>query len=225
VFGKRDNPCTRVVGIVSNARRTSVIEDDGQPQFYLPIDNMPTRDDWGDGHLVVRAREHAIDAATAELSTALRERFPTASVAVKSMAAYLEPEYRPWWLAASLFTAFGVLALIVAMVGVYSTVSYGVTQRFHEFGVRIALGARVGDVFRLVVGDGIRVVAVGVIVGLTIALVAGKLVSAMLYGVAAHDAVAMLVAGGALLAVAAIAALVPAWRASRVDPISALRAE
>jgi ABC-type antimicrobial peptide transport system permease subunit len=141
------------------------------------------------------------------------------------MTAMLEPEYRPWRLGATLFTAFGLLALLVAVIGIYSSVSYGVSQRTHEFGVRIALGARMADVLRQVVGEGIRVVAVGVVVGVALALAAGKLVAALLYGVEARDPVTMIGVSVVLLMVAAAAALIPAWRAARVDPVTALRAE
>jgi putative ABC transport system permease protein len=222
-FEKRENPCYTVVGVVSNARQSRVIED-VSPQFYLPIDNMPITG-WYGVTLIVRADENALSAAQAEIASALRRAFPTGQTSTKAMLADLEPEYRPWRLAASLFSGFGLLALVVAMVGVYSAVSYGVTQRRHEFGVRIALGAQVRDVLRLVVSGGVRVVAVGVVVGAALAMAAGNLVSALLYGVRPHDPVAMLVAGGALLMVAALAALVPAWRASRVDPVVALRAD
>ena len=74
------------------------------------------------------------------------------------MSAVLEPQYRPWRLGATLFSLFGVLAGLVAALGVYSTVSYSVSQRTHEFGVRVALGAQLGDVVRHVLGEGLRMV-------------------------------------------------------------------
>jgi len=115
--------------------------------------------------------------------------------------------------------------LIVAAIGVYSTVSYAVGQRTHEFGVRVALGATMRDVLGQVLGEGLRVVTVGVLVGVLLALAGGRLVGALLYGIAPSDPVAMCAAASVLLAAAAVASLVPAWRAAKVDPVTALRAE
>jgi ABC-type antimicrobial peptide transport system permease subunit len=100
-----------------------------------------------------------------------------------------------------------------------------VSQRTHEFGVRAALGAQLGDVVRLVVGEGLRTVAIGVAFGIGLALAAGRLVAAMLYGVRPADPLTLALVPGVLLVVAAAAAVVPAWRAGRVDPMTALRAE
>jgi len=140
-------------------------------------------------------------------------------------AYHVEPEYRPWRLGATLFTGLGLLALLVAVIGIYSTVSYGVSQRTHEFGVRAALGARLSDVVRLVVSEGLRTVALGVVLGVAIALAAGRLIAAMLYGVSPGSPGVLLVVSAVLLAAGAGAAILPAWRAGRVDPMAALRAE
>ena len=155
----------------------------------------------------------------------LKRAFPAAEPVITPMTTNLEPEYRPWRLGATLFTGLGVLALIVAMLGIYSTVSYGVTQRTHEFGVRIALGARVGDVLRQVVGEGIRTVAVGVGLGIALAIATGQLIEALLYGIAPRNPLVLACVSASLLVVVILAALVPAWRASRADPIMALRAD
>jgi putative ABC transport system permease protein len=223
-FEARDHPCYTVAGVVENARRSSVIEDGPKPQLYLPLDNMPVAGFEG-YTLVVRTRDRSGVAALAEMRNALSRAFPTADVRVSSMYEILADEYWPWRLGARLFTAFGLLALLVAVIGIYSTITYGVTQRTHEFGVRVALGARVTDVLRQVVGEGLRIVAVGIAVGVALALASGKLVAAALFGVQANDPAVMLGVAAILLGVAAAAATVPALRASRVDPARALRAE
>ena len=223
-FVKRENPCYRVVGVVETVRRDKVIEREPAPQYYLPLGNVPT-EGWHGTTLVARARAGAHAAATAELRDALRRAFPNAEVRVVPMTANLEPEYRPWRLGATLFTAVGVLALVVALVGIYSTVSYGVSQRTHEFGVRMALGARMGDVLRHVLAGALRVVMAGVAVGIALSLAAGRLVAALLYGVQPGDPAVVLAVAGCLLGVAALAALLPAWRAAQVDPALALKAE
>ncbi|HEY5418372.1 MAG TPA: FtsX-like permease family protein, partial [Gemmatimonadaceae bacterium] len=132
---------------------------------------------------------------------------------------------RPWRLGAMLFSLFGVLALVVAAFGVYSTVSYDVSQRTHEFGVRAALGAQMADIVRHVLRDGLKTVLVGLVAGVMLAMGAGRVVASLLYGVPPRDPLALTVVAGALMAVAVGAALVPAWRASRADPLLALRNE
>jgi putative ABC transport system permease protein len=137
----------------------------------------------------------------------------------------LMQELRPWRVGAALFSAAGILALLVAMVGIYSTISYTFSQRTHEIGVRVALGAQATNVVRLVVGEGVRAVLVGVVVGVLLALAAGRLVESMLYKTSPRDPAVLSVVSLSLLLVAVGACLVPAWRALRVDPASALRAE
>jgi len=223
-FEQRDGPCYSVVGVVENVRRDRVIEEEPVPQFYLPLGNMPI-EGWSGTTLIVRARPRATTAAAAELQAALRQAFPGAEPTVTPMLRNLEPEYRPWRLGATLFTAFGALALLVTIVGIFSTVSYDVSQRTHEFGVRVALGARVADVLRQVVGEGVRTIAIGVALGIALALATGKLIEALLYGISPNDPATLLMVGITLLAVTAIATLTPAWRAARADPVTALRAD
>ncbi|HEV8197873.1 MAG TPA: ADOP family duplicated permease [Gemmatimonadales bacterium] len=220
-FKQRNTPCRTVVGVVETSRVFGLIEHEPGPQYYLPL-GASERAGW---NLVVRTTPGGTQAASAELRNELRAAFPKALATVTPMTTYLEPEYRPWRLGATLFTLFGLLALLVALVGIYSTVSYGVSQRTHEFGVRMALGAVVGDVVRQVVGEGVRVVAVGVLVGVALALAQGRLVAALLYGIKPGNTGVLLIVSATLLAVAAVAAMLPAWRAARVDPATVLRAD
>jgi ABC-type antimicrobial peptide transport system permease subunit len=157
--------------------------------------------------------------------TELKEAFPAGYPQVTSMTENLEPEYRPWRLGAALFTAFGLLALVVALVGFYSNISYGVSQRTQEFGVRMALGARVVQVIRQVMGEGLRIVAFGAVAGVVLTLAGGRLLRAMLYGVEPNNPLVLVLVCAGLLTVAALAALIPALRATRVDPVRALNSE
>ena len=117
------------------------------------------------------------------------------------------------------------MGLILAAIGVYAVVAHAVGRRRHEMGVRLALGARPADVFALIVRQGLSTVAVGVVVGLGGALAAGRALAGLLYGVEPSDP-ATLAGSAAILAVtAAVAAALPARRATRVDPLSALRTE
>lgn len=223
-FVKRENPCYTVAGVVENARRSSVIEDGPHAMFYLPLGNMPIPGFAG-MTLMVRTTPEGHAAAVQEVRRALDNAFPAADVSVRTMTELLSEEYWPWRLGARLFTGFGMLALLVAMIGIYSTVAYAVSQRTHEFGVRSALGASRADVMRQVMLDALRVVALGVLVGIALALAGGKLVAALLFGVRPADPAVLLGVALALLGVAAAAALLPAWRAARVDPVEALRSE
>lgn len=224
-FGARDTPCFRVIGVVENAREQRLIEDP-QPMYYLPVDHLPPiAKGWSASYVAINADPVRIASVIASVRSILRAEFPGGIPSIVRLSDYLEPQYRPWRLGATLFTAFGVLALVVAVVGIYSTTSYGVQQRLHEFGVRIALGAQVADVVRQVIGEGLRVVLVGVALGITLALAAGRLVATLLYGVRPSDPGIELLVAIVLVAVGVLAALVPAWRAARVDPASTLRTE
>jgi ABC-type antimicrobial peptide transport system permease subunit len=124
-----------------------------------------------------------------------------------------------------MFALFGGLALLLAAVGLYSVIAYSVTQRTHEMGVRVALGAQGRDVIRLVVVEGLRIALVGLAIGVFIALVAVRFIAPLLFHVPARDPWTF---GGvtlALLAVAVAASFIPAWRAARIDPSVALRTD
>jgi putative ABC transport system permease protein len=181
---------------------------------------------WGSQRvLVVRAAGAGVAGVSGAVRTALREAFPDGIVRLRTMASVLEPKYRPWRLGATLFSIFGVLAALVAVVGVFSTVSYGVGQRSHEFGVRVALGATLGNIIRHGLGEGLRAVALGVVAGIGLTLLAGRLVASLLYGITPGNPMVILAVATGLLTAAVLAALIPAFRAGRVDPVNALRAE
>lgn len=222
-FMSRDAQCHTVIGVVENSSQSKVIET-AQPHYYLALGTRAAEGFAGTA-LVVRASTSASHAAKREIASILQQEFPDGYPVVTPMSEYLEPEYRPWRLGASLFTGSGVLALLVAMAGIYSSIAYAVTRRTREFGVRIALGARVSDVLRQVVEESLKVVLIGVAVGIALALAAGRFMAALLFGVQPGDPSILLLVSCMLLVVASVATLVPAWRAARVNPVEALRAE
>jgi ABC-type antimicrobial peptide transport system permease subunit len=128
-------------------------------------------------------------------------------------------------LLATLSGFFGAIALLLATVGLYGTLSYNVARRRNEIGIRIALGAARGRVVQLVLGEVARMVIVGVLVGAVAALASTRLVRSLLYGLSAFDPVTVVVSVAILTVVAVAAGALPAWRAARVDPIAALREE
>lgn len=217
-------PCYRVIGVVETAIFDKLLEKP-QPQFYLPLNNAPAEIGHQFSWLIVRAEPHARQIASATLQRALRDAFPGGRPSVTTMEQLLEPEYRPWRLGATLFTSFGLLALTVAAVGIYSAVSYTVAQRTREFGVRLALGARLHDILRSVIGGSLRPVAIGVTVGIALAVAGGRFIAALLYEIKPTDPGVIVGVAFGLLLIAAAAAFGPAWRAARVDPVSTLRSE
>ena len=124
-----------------------------------------------------------------------------------------------------MLAVFGALALALATIGIYGVVSYLVAHRVREFGIRMALGATAADVQLMLLGEGVRLVAVGVVVGLVVALVGSRAVASMLFNVNPVDAVTFILVPSILTLVAILACWIPAHRATRVDPMVALRDE
>jgi putative ABC transport system permease protein len=127
--------------------------------------------------------------------------------------------------AVTLLASFAAVALFLAVIGLYGVLSYAVSQRTSELGVRFALGATPGDVVRLVLGDGLRLVAVGTVTGALLGGLAGRLMSRLLFGIRAFDFATFAGAAALLPIVAGVASFIPARRASRLDPMTALRSD
>ena len=224
-FGKRTEPCYRVIGVVENSRERSVIED-ASPMYYLPLNDLPPEArGWTANYVMLSTDPRSAASVVGSVRGLIRQAFPGGIPSIVRLSDYLEPEYRPWRLGATLFSAFGLLALVVAVVGIYSTTSYSVQQRVQEFAVRIALGARLADVVQLVVAEGTRVVAIGVVLGVGLAIVAGKLVASLLYGISPSDPATALGVAAILFVAGIAAAMFPAWRAARVDPAATLKTD
>jgi predicted permease len=213
--------CVEVVGVVANARSFSIREA-GQMLWYyrpLPPDDVDSR------VLLVRVRPGVPD-VDAVLQRTLRDIDPTLPyIDVRVLGDVLDPQKRPWRLGATLFTAFGVLAMLLAMLGLYAAVAYAVTQRTREIGVRMAVGATAGNVVRLILGDGARIAVTGILAGVALALVGGPFIANLLFDVSPRDPAVLASVGGGVLLAAMLASLLPARRAVRVDPVTALRVE
>ncbi|MDF1504466.1 ADOP family duplicated permease [Roseisolibacter sp. H3M3-2] len=218
--GERGDEAT-VVGVVRDARVGDIT---GRPE---PTMLLPLAQEWTSGMTlevrVAAGAPHAVLGAVRRELRALDPDLPTGEV--RTLEEVRTQAMFPARLMATLMTAFGALALAVAAVGLAGVVAFAVAQRTREMGVRLALGAAGADVERMVVGEGMRLAVLGVGVGLAAAAGVARLLSAQLYGVGAGDPATYLLVAAALSAVALLAAWLPARRASRVDPLVALRAE
>jgi predicted permease len=216
----RTAPCTMVVGVAENIHQNSLTENETL-QLYLPIEQIRPEE----AVVFVRTRGAAA-ALTETLRRESQKLMPGAAyVSVTPMRDVVDPNQASWQLGATMFLVFGVLALVLAAVGLYSVIAYGVAQRTQELGVRIALGAGVRDVVRLVLGQGVRFAVAGIVVGAVIALGAGRWLAPLLFSVSPTDPWVYGIVAVVLLVVAMLASAIPAFRASRVDPNVALRAE
>jgi hypothetical protein len=224
-FPTQDAPCWRVIGVTKDSHLMKVLEEP-TAQLFVSVAQRRAGYLSRASYLVVRSRPRDVAHVAEAMRVALHTIFPTAEPPyVRTTASLLEPQLRPWTLGAMLFSAFAVLASIVAGVGVYSAMSYAVSERTRELGIRVALGAASRGIVALVVWSGVRIVAIGILVGIGLVMVTGRLVAAMLYATSPHDPLVMSVASGALVIIAILASAFPAWRASAADPMSALRAE
>ncbi|MDQ3518363.1 MAG: hypothetical protein M3466_08160 [Gemmatimonadota bacterium] len=176
------------------------------------------------GGLFVRVRGDAAGSAES-VRRSLQKIMPgSAYVTARPMSEIYGPTIRSWRLGATMFVAFGSLALVLAAIGLYSAIAYNVVQRMHELGVRVAFGARLRHVVQLL-GEGLRVAIVGIVIGGAIAQYAGRWVAPLLCNVKPTDPVVFGGVVAVLLVVATLASLVPALHAARVDPNVALRSE
>jgi putative ABC transport system permease protein len=141
------------------------------------------------------------------------------------MERYLAQDTEQQRLSVMLLTGFGALALVLAIVGIYGVLSYAVSRRTQEIGIRLALGATRADVLRLVVGQGVILTIVGLAIGLAGSYAAGRVLAAMLFQISPRDPATFGVLAALLGGVAVLASAVPGWRATRIDPITALRSE
>jgi ABC-type antimicrobial peptide transport system permease subunit len=137
----------------------------------------------------------------------------------------LEPRYRDSRLGASLFGLYALVAVLMAGLGLYSVLAYAVRGRTQELGIRVALGAAPGSLVRMVVRDGLRLTVIGAGCGIAGALAAGRALASQLYGVPAWDPLTLGVSCLTVLLAAVAASLLPARRAARVDPLTALRSD
>jgi predicted permease len=213
-------PCTTVVGVAEDIHQQRISADSGLYNYYLPATQLA-----GQGGLAIRVTGDASTFAETVRRRLQREMPGASYVTTTPFRTIIGSQTKSWEVGAHMFVAFGVLALALAAIGLYSVIAYNVAQRTHEMGVRVALGAQIGDVVRLVVTDGIKLGALGLAIGAVVALSAARWIKPLLFNESPNDPVVFVLVTGMLLAVTVAASWIPARRAARVDPQVALRTE
>jgi macrolide transport system ATP-binding/permease protein len=213
-------PYFEIAGVAKDGKYLSIAEED-KPFLYARL----SRDYAGGTTLLVRTSADP-ESMIGPIRAVVRQLDPTLPVYhAKTMRQHLSLSLFPSRVAAALLGGFGLLALVLAAVGVYGVVAYSVAQRTREIGIRMALGARPGDVLTMVVRQGMVMAAAGLLAGLAGALAVTRLLESLLYEVSATDVGTYTVVSALLALVVLVACVVPAWRAAKVDPVRALRCD
>ena len=210
-----------MIGVVADVRHGS-LEKAGGSEMYL---NYRQTRDWGGMEMVVRSARPP-ESLVPEVRAALAAYDPTLPTGeFYQLDRLIDNAVAPRRLITRLLGFFSTLALTLAALGLYGVIAYSVVQRTQEIGIRMAIGAQRRDVLHLVLRGGLILVGIGVVVGLAGALALSRVLQSLLFGVTAHDPLVFAGNAALLVAVATLACVFPALRATRVNPVVALRAE
>lgn len=220
VVRNRDGDPYTIIGVAENAKVRSLGEEP-RPFIYRPMSQTYSPY----ATLVASTRGNARQALQTMVETIRGMNPDIVMVDTKTMAEHLATQLLPARLGAAALAVAAALALVLALIGLYGIVSYAVAARAREVGIRMSLGAEPGQVVRLLMAGGMRLVLVGAVVGLGLAVLLGRVLRTLLFGVTALDPVTFAAVPALFLAVAALATWIPARRASRVDPVRTLRAQ
>jgi putative ABC transport system permease protein len=217
VVGRRPQPA-QIIGVAADIRNQG-LEQKTQPQLYLPFPQLP----WSSMYLLVRTTVPA-----PSLAVALRAQIAAVDrdqpvIKVQTAEELIDTARTQPRLLLGLVGAFSALALALAVVGIYATLSYAVAQRRQEFAIRLAMGAKTSDILRLVLRQGSLLAVAGIVPGLMAAFLLTRLAASMLYQTETHDWLTFVLAPAVFFVVSVAASYLPALRAAQADPIEALR--
>ena len=210
-----------IVGVVSDVRQDSPASQPG-PALYVPLDQHPERAD--EVELVLRTSGNP-EALVPTVQKTIREMNPQVATKFTTMTELVNDSLSAQRFRGTLAGSFAIVALLLAVSGMYAVMSYITAKRTAEFGLRSAVGAQPRDLVRLVLTDAARLALIGASVGVLLSIASGRLLTTMLFGVKTTDIATYIVVSTIVLPVIVLAAALPAWRAGRVDPLIALRAE
>jgi putative ABC transport system permease protein len=220
IYMKEENVPSEIIGIVGDSKHKA-LDGEVEPMSYWPHPELA----FPFMTLVIRTSGDASSIATGALDAiqSLDSEQPVSDV--RTMDSLLANSIARASFSALLLTIFAGVALLLAAIGIYGVISYGVTQRGHEIGVRMALGAQASDVVKLILRNGMTLAAIGVLIGLAGAFALTRVITTLLFGVTPTDALTFATVSVLLLSVALLACYIPARRATKVDPLSSLRYE
>jgi putative ABC transport system permease protein len=213
-------PCSYVVGVAENIKADQLGDDPGLFYYLSAAQFHPN-----EGGLFIKVQGDPNQMREA-VRKALQPLMPGASyLTVTPIREIIGEQTAPWRLGTSMFVIFGALALVLAAIGLYSVIAFNVSQRRHELGVRVALGASMSNIVRHVMTGGLKLAVGGIALGAVIALALGRWIEPLLFEESPRDPAVFMLVAGVLLLVAALASFIPASRAARVDPMRALRTD
>ncbi len=220
VFEDEETPWREIVGVVGDVKNRA-LNTEPRPVYYVPQAQVPFNQEiivvktTGDPHALVKAATKEVGTLDGDLAV----------FGVKTMEEYISRSVSTPRFNTTLLSIFAGVALVLTVVGLYGVMSYAVAQRTNEIGIRLALGAQTRDVLSLIIGQGLRLVLVGLAIGLLGAFALMRVISGLLFGVTAKDPMTFIIVSVVLAVIALLACYVPARRATRVDPLEALRYE
>jgi putative ABC transport system permease protein len=220
--GPRNRPWYTVAGVVGNVKQTSLAMDEADA-VYLSTQQTWFADDTLSYVIRVRGNAAALVPAVKEAIWSVDKNQPIVRVMTMDHLLAISDAQRRFILI--LFEAFGITALMLAAIGLYSVISGSVTERIHEIGIRMALGASRSNILLSALGDGMRLTGFGMGLGACGAFVAGRAISSLLFGTSVLDPVSWLGMSALLIVVAVLACWIPAWRGTKVDPVALLRSD
>jgi putative ABC transport system permease protein len=220
VCAANDHDWCRVIGVVGDVQQHQ-LDQPPKPSVYVAY----AQDPWPFLSMVVRTRMEPVSAASAVESAIHSVDKDQPVYGIRTMEAVIAASVSPTRLRMLLLGVFAGLALVLACVGIYGIMAYSVSQRRQEIGIRMALGAEPGHVRGLIVRQGARLALAGVFTGLILSLVLARSMSSLLFGVQPADPITLVSISVLLVVVALLASFIPAWRATRMDPLLALRGE
>jgi putative ABC transport system permease protein len=216
-----DSPLLTVLGVVGRVKMEGLSQDSNRVQGYFPFEQVPN----GGMTVIIKGASDPN-----QLIGAVRQQIKNIDpdqpiYSIRTMDDIRAESVAPERLNLTLLSIFASIALVLAIVGIYGVMSYSVTQRTHEIGIRMAIGAQTGDVFRMIMGQGMTLALIGIVIGLVGAFALTRLMTTMLFGVEPTDPVTFSVIAVLLTGVAVLACYLPGRRATKVDPVVSLRYE